>query len=122
MQSGHAQRGMGLIKLIFVGGALAVLVIVGIKCLPIYGNEAKLARAVNGVANEGGDPATIVRALQRRWDIEDISYLQPKDVRFEKGASGNYRLTYSYEARVHLFYNADLVLTFSGGAEGKPLS
>lgn len=119
----QAQRGMGLIKLIFVFGSLALVAIIGIKCFPIYGNEIKIARAIRNVAHEGGEPAGMIVALQRRWDIEDINYLQPRDVHFERGDSGSsYRLAYSYEARVHLFYNADLVLTFSGSENSKPLS
>lgn len=114
MTSRQSQRGMGLFKLIFVFGSIALVATIGMKCFPLYSNQFKLAKAVKNVAQEGGEPATMKSSLQKRWDIEDINFLQPKDIEFQRGDNGAITLKYNYEARAHLFYNVDLVLTFSG--------
>ena len=60
------------------------------------------------------DPVMVRKSLQRRWDIEDIVTVMPKDIAIERGENGGGWLSYDYEARAHLFYNVDLVLTFDG--------
>lgn len=115
MQSKRRQQ--GFIKLLFTFGSIAFVAIVGIKLFPLYGNQLKLERAVKGVASEGTiDPVAVRNSLQRRWDIEDIVQIQPKDILIERGQNGGGALVYNYEARTHLFYNVDLVLKFDGRA------
>ena len=113
MQSRHRQQ--GFFKLFFVFGSLAFVAIVVLKLYPLYLNEMKLARAVSSTASEGSiEPLSVRNALQRRWDIDDIIMVTPKDIFIERGKNGGGALTYNYEARTHLFYNVDLVLTFEG--------
>lgn len=115
MQSKHRQQ--GFFKLFFVFGSLAFVAVVVIKLYPLYLNEIKLAKAVSSTASEGSiEPAAVRNALQRRWDIDDITMAAPKDIAIERGQNGGGALTYNYEARAHLFYNVDLVLTFTGRA------
>ena len=118
MQSKYRQQ--GFFKLFFVFGSLAFVAIVVLKLYPLYLNEMKLARAVSSTASEGSiEPAGVRNALQRRWDIDDILMIKPKDILIERGPNGGGALTYNYEARAHLFYNVDLVLTFEGRAPVK---
>jgi hypothetical protein len=109
------QRQQGFIKMIFIFGSIAFVAIVVMKLFPLYGNQLKLARAVQQTAKEGTiDPVQVKNALQRRWDIEDITNIEPKDIKIERNGSGGGALVYDYEARTHLFYNVHLVLTFNG--------
>lgn len=118
MQSKHRQQ--GFIKLFFIFGSIAFVAIVIMKLFPLYSNELKLSRAVQQTASEGSiDPLAVRNALQRRWDIDDIIIIMPKDILIERGSNGGGALVYNYEARAHLFYNVDLVLTFSGRAPVK---
>lgn len=113
MQMRSRQRGMGFFQLMWTLGCLALFAIVGAKVFPLYMNQLKLARAVSGTASESpSDIATARRALGRRWAIEDIIIVNPSDIQMERGANNSLALTYDYEARVRLFYNADLVLSF----------
>jgi hypothetical protein len=110
------QRGLGWFGLLFVLGVIAFAAIVTVKCLPIYLNHMKVASSVNKVAsdpeNGKGEVGQIRNALQRYWDIEDINYLEPRDVKVKRTQSGRF-LSYEYEARERLFYNISIVIEFS---------
>jgi hypothetical protein len=115
------QRGLGWFGLLFVLGIVAFTAIVVVKCLPIYLNQMKIASSVSKVASdpESGraEPQHLRTALQRFWDIEDIKYLQPRDIKVKRTANGRF-LSYEYEARERLFYNISIVIDF---AEDVPL-
>ncbi|MFP5304305.1 MAG: DUF4845 domain-containing protein [Gammaproteobacteria bacterium] len=110
------QRGLGWFGLLFVLAVIALAAIVTVKCLPIYLNQMKVASSVNKVAsdpeNGKGEVGQIRNALQRYWDIEDINYLEPRDVKVKRTQSGRF-LSYEYEARERLFYNISIVIEFS---------
>lgn len=113
MQSKHRQQ--GFFRLFFIFGSIAFVAIVGIKLLPLYINQMKVSRVVKSAASEGTiDPVQARNGMQRRWDIEDINIITPKDILIERGENGGGKFTYDYEARTHLFYNVDLVLHFEG--------
>ena len=113
MTSKHRQQ--GFLKILFTLGSIAFVAIVGMKLFPLYANPLKVAAAVKKVASEGSiDPASVRPALQRIWDIDDITQLTPKDIAIEREGNGGGALAYQYEARAHLFYNVDLVLLFEG--------
>jgi hypothetical protein len=115
------QRGLGWFGLLFVLGVIALTAIVVVKCLPIYLNQMKIASSVNKVASDPGngraEPQQLRSALQRYWDIEDINYLEPRDIKIKRTSSGRF-LSYEYEARERLFYNISIVIDF---AEDVPL-
>lgn len=114
------QAGLGLVGAVFVFGLIAFVAVVTIKTLPLYLNQMKLARAVQGVALDpelaGADAGALRERLQRRWDIEDIQTVTPNDVKVRRSEAGR-SLVYDYEARTHLFYNAYLVLHFTGDVQ-----
>lgn len=113
MQSRHRQQ--GFVKLFFIFGSIAFVAIVGMKLFPLYANQLKVAKVVKSAASEGNiDPIQVRNSLQRRWDIDDIDIITPKDILIERGQNGGGALVYNYEARTHLFYNVDLVLSFEG--------
>ncbi|MEC9363933.1 MAG: DUF4845 domain-containing protein [Pseudomonadota bacterium] len=109
------QRGLGWFGLLFVLGVIAFSAIVAVKCLPIYLNQMKVASALSKVAADpenGRAEMHVLRvALQRYWDIEDIKYLQPRDIKVKRTANGRF-LSYEYEARERLFYNISIVIDF----------
>lgn len=120
MQLRHRQKGLGWFGLLFVFGVIAFVAIVGAKCLPIYLNQMKLQSALNKVASEadgGGDEergAQMLRiTLQRYWDIDDITRIQPKDIKVKRTERGRF-MVYDYEAKERLFYNIYIVIHFAG--------
>lgn len=115
MRLPHRQKGLGWFGLLLLFGAIAFIAIVAVKCLPLYLNQMKVAKAVSGVASDpelAASDATVIRdRLQRRWDIEDIVLLTPKDIKIRRTEAGRF-LEYDYEARTRLFYNIDVVIHF----------
>lgn len=116
MRMRSRQRGLGWFGLLFVLAVIAFAAVVTVKCLPIYLNQMKVASSVSKVAsdpeNGKGEIGQIRNALQRYWDIEDINYLEPRDVKIKRTQSGRF-LSYEYEARERLFYNISIVIEFS---------
>ncbi|MBL6750577.1 MAG: DUF4845 domain-containing protein [Nevskia sp.] len=104
----------GLIFVLAVVGSVAYLLIV---CVPVYLNEGTINRDLHEVATKaattGGDidPNDVKLDIQRRWDIDYVSRLDPKDIKVARGQRG-WEISYNYEVREHLFYNVFLVLHF----------
>lgn len=117
MRTPKRQRGLGWFGFLFVFAIIALAAIVTVKCLPLYLNQMKVAKAVNSVASDpelGAMEATQIRnRLQRYWDIEDISRIAPRDIKVVRDERGR-TLVYDYEARTHLFYNIYIVIQFQG--------
>ncbi|MGQ0699776.1 MAG: DUF4845 domain-containing protein [Panacagrimonas sp.] len=113
------QRGMGWLSLLFVFGAIAFVVLVGIKVGPLYLNNMTVKGVVEGVASDpamaNADASQIRDALGRRWDIDYIDQIAAKDIKIKRTTRGRV-LAYDYEARVELFYNIDVVVHFEGEA------
>lgn len=109
------QKGIGWFGLLFVLGVLGLFAVVGVKCLPIYLNQMKLASTLNKVANDPGNANAEVSQLrssmQRYWDIEDIIHVMPRDIKVKRSEQGRF-LSYDYEARERLFYNIYIVIHF----------
>lgn len=111
------QAGLTLISMLLVFGLIAFFTTLTIKILPLYLNQMKIARALNGVSEDpevsASDAANIRMHLQRRWIIENIDSVKPEDVKIRRNEAGR-AMVYDYEARAHLFYNIDIVVHFSG--------
>lgn len=112
-----SQRGLTLWSAIFVFGTIAFVALCAIKVGPLYFNEVQIKRAVHDVASQQGssggevDIAGIRAALQRRWDIDYISQLEPKDIKVVRTDRGLF-LSYDYDASVELFGNLSVVAHF----------
>lgn len=103
------QRGMGWFGLMITVGAIGFVALVAMKCWPLVLNEMKLARAVKAVAQDsavaGSEGGEKVRgALQKWWNVEDIEFLEPGDVKV-KNTPGGRVLAYDYWAQVNLISN-----------------
>lgn len=116
------QLGLGWFGMLFVLGTIALVAIIVVKTLPIYMNQMKIASSVNKVASdpENGqlEVSQLRKNLARFWEIENIDYLDPKEVNVKRTEAGRF-LSYEYEARESLFYNISIVLEF---ADDVPLS
>ena len=119
MQLRHRQQGLGWFGLLCVFAAIAFVAIVGAKCFPIYMNQFKLVSALNkaatqsNVAGNDGGLMNMRITLQRYWDIDDITRVEPKDIKLKRSERGRF-MTYDYEAREKLFYNIYIVIHFQG--------
>jgi hypothetical protein len=111
---------------------LVILAILGfalyaaIRLTPVFFEYMAVRRALEQTAKEhAGGPVTVQdlrTSLERRWTIEDIHSLQPKDVEIKKAASGLTMRAW-YRAEVPFVANVSLVADFDktvnvGGAAG----
>jgi len=117
LPGGSAQQGMSFWELLFLLFVIGFFSLVGIKCFPIYMNQLKVVKAVTGVASMpldvDNDPASLGRALEKRWDLDDIDYLDWHKVKAVKTVRGH-EIAYDYEARQNLFFNIFIVIHFDG--------
>lgn len=116
MQLRHRQKGLGWFGLLFVFALIGFTAIVVAKCFPIYMNQMKLVSALNKVSaepdlggSEGGE--SIRKTLQKYWDIDDITRIEPKDIKIKRSDRGRF-MVYDYEAKERLFYNIYIVIHF----------
>ena len=111
------QAGMSMWQLIVVIAIAAIFGTVALKSIPVYLNQMKVTKAVKSVAGDSSmakaSPVEIRRALHRHWDIDDITRIQPNDIKVVRTKTGK-MLRYEYEAREKMFYNISIVYEFSG--------
>lgn len=118
MKSRRSQLGLTLWSGLYLFGSLAFIALCGIKIGPLYLNEFTINRAVRDVASQASvvgsevDVAAVRSALQRRWDIDYIDQLEPRDIKVVRTAAGLF-LSYDYDAEVPLFANIIVVARFN---------
>lgn len=101
-------------------GMLVIVAIVGfglygaIRLTPLYLEYMAVVRAMEQTAKEEGadsSPAELRKALDRRWIIEDIKSIQPKDIEIKK-VSGGFSMRAYYRAEAPFVSNISLVADF----------
>jgi hypothetical protein len=74
-----------------------------------------VARALNQTAKESSgnptSPRELLNSLDRRWTIEDIKSLQPKDVEIKKNGGG-YSMRAYYRAEAPFIANISFAVDF----------
>lgn len=111
------QRGMSFWSLLYLLFTLGFYVLLGMKILPLYLNQMKIAEVVRNVAQQAKaddgqiDAHAIQLSLEKRWDIEDIDTLDYHDVQVATRPRGRV-LAYNYDAVVNLFYNINVSIHF----------
>jgi hypothetical protein len=114
----RTQRGLGLWGLIFVLSVIGLVALVLIKSIPAYLNEGTISRDLHEVATKAGssgseiDPTDVKLDIQRRWDIDYVTNLDPKEIKVTRNARG-WNIDYAYQVKVKLFYNLSLVMDFA---------
>jgi len=123
MKTEYGQRGLGLFGVIFLLALVGCVALLLIRCVPLYLNQMTVARDLHEVANQANSSGSDIDihevrlAIERRWDIDYVSQLEPKDIRVGNTDKG-LAISYDYEARAHIAYNIFIVIHF---AEDIPL-
>lgn len=116
MQSRNTQEGMTFWGLLFVLGVLAFSLFVGFKLFPPYMDDFKINSALDSLAKQSDvgslSKAAISESLRKRFDIDNISYVDPvKDLTLEnRGRMRVIRLHYT--PTIPLMFNVSLLLEF----------
>ena len=120
------QQGITLTSFLAILVVVGFALFVGMKLLPMYQEFYAVKAAMKGVAQEPGsgnmDPARAQDLFFRRLDMSYSDSVKPRDVKFERIASG-WKMKVSSEVRKPMMGNLDVVghfqaeqeLTRSGG-------
>lgn len=118
MKARTSQLGLGLWSGLYLFGSIAFIALCGIKIGPLYLNEFTVHKAVRDVAAQASvvgsevDVAAVRSALQKRWDIDYIDQIEPRDIKVVRNQAGLF-LSYDYDAEVPLFANIIVVAHFA---------
>lgn len=118
MKARTSQLGLGLWSSLYLFGSIAFIALCGIKIGPLYLNEFTVNKAVRDVAAQASvvgsevDVAAVRSALQKRWDIDYIDQIEPRDIKVVRNQAGLF-LSYDYDAEVPLFANIIVVAHFA---------
>lgn len=114
------QRGATFLGMVIIVAILGCGVYAAIRLTPIYMEYMAVARALQQTAEEFDGESVSVQtlrtALDRRWTIEDIKSLDPKDVNIKRTGSG-YTMQAEYRAEAPFAGNVSLVVDFDKTVE-----
>jgi len=102
-------------------GMLCIVAVLGfglygvIRLFPVYMEYMAVARALEQTAKENSGssitPQKLRTSLDRRWTIEDIKSVQPKEIEIKKNGNG-YSMRAWYRAEVPFVANVSLAADF----------
>ncbi len=109
------QRGITFIGMLCIFVLVGAIAYAGILLVPVYLNYYKIVRSLQSVSsefkNDNPDPGRIRVALDKRWNIEDISVVAVKDVEITKDADG-VTMHVAYDHPVPYIANVSLLVSF----------
>jgi hypothetical protein len=108
------QRGATFLGMVVIIAILGFALYAGIRLTPMYLEYMAVARALEQTAKEESgatSPQTLRNALDRRWTIETIDSIQPKDIEIKKAGSG-FTMRAWYRAEAPFISNVSLVADF----------
>ena len=117
MRSMKRQAGVTAIGWMIVLGLIGFFVFLTLKMLPVYLESFKVAASIESLRNEKlSSPAAIRRLLEKRFDIDYVTTISPKQVKITSQGQA-FNVVAKYDARVHLFANIDVLMAFDKRVE-----
>ncbi len=109
------QRGATFLGMVIIVAILGFALYAGIRLVPLYFEYMAVVRAMDQTAKENANdptsPQELRNALNRRWTIEDIKSVDPKEIEIKRGGSGFTMRAY-YRAEAPFIANVSLVVDF----------
>lgn len=109
------QRGATALGLLCIVAIIGFALYGGIRLFPVYMEYLAVARAMEQTAKESSgnptSPQQLRVSLDRRWTIEDIKSLQPKEIEIKKNGNG-YSMRAWYRAETPFVANVSLAVDF----------
>jgi hypothetical protein len=112
VQFKSSQRGMSFFGLLFFGGLLAVLGVIGAQIVPTALEYQAVDKAVNK-AREGNSVAEVRSIFDKAAQIDAISSITGKDLEVTKEGD-KIVVSFAYEREIHLTGPAYLTLKYKG--------
>jgi hypothetical protein len=113
------QRGLSIVGLIFIGGIVVVLLLVGARLVPAITEYIAIERAVQKIKNEATTVPEIRSAFDRHAVIDDIKSISSRDLDITKD-NDRVVISYAYSYQIQLLDNVRLVIDFSGTTRDRP--
>lgn len=114
------EKGITLIGMLIMAVFLGLFALAAIKLLPVYLEYGKvkstLAKVKTELDGKSPSPETIYKAIERRFDIEDVRRIKTREVKITRQPR-TYRLQAEYEGRVYYIGNLYLVADFDTSVE-----
>ena len=108
------QRGMTFIGLLFILCLFAIPAYAAILLTPVYLNYMSVSRSLESLRTEfkgTPDPGAMRRALERHWQIDDITGISVKEVEFTR--DGNVTVVHAaYDDKVSYIANLSILVSF----------
>ena len=111
------QAGMTYMGMLIMLIVIAFFAVVVIKVLPLYLEHFNVTSSLQSLARDTKDqhgtltPAEADKLLRNRLGINDVQHVTEDDIHVTRDGN-NLVVEVSYEARVHLFGNLDVVAKF----------
>jgi hypothetical protein len=119
MHSTRNQAGLTFIGLILILIPVGFIVYIFMKAVPAYIEAYSVGDAINSLKKEidlhDKSKEEIYKMIQKRFDVNDIHSVGKDDIKIQK-TPNNVSVTVDYEARIPLFSNAALALSFHKSA------
>jgi hypothetical protein len=113
------QRGLSIVGLIFIGGIVVVLLLIGARLIPAITEYIAVERAVQKIKNEATTVPEIRAAFDRHAVIDDIKSITSRDLDITKD-NDRVVISYAYSYQIQLLDNVRLVIDFSGTTRDRP--
>jgi hypothetical protein len=113
------QRGATFLGMVVIIAILGFGLYAGIRLTPLYIEYMAVTRAMTQAAEgTATGPNDLRNTLERRWIIEDIKSIQPKDIDIKKANEG-YTMRAWYRAEAPFIANISLVVEFDKTVQTK---
>ena len=108
------QRGATFLGMVIIVAIVGFGLYGGIRVFPLYMEYLAVVRAMEQTAKEetgAGTPQTLRNALDRRWTVEDIKSIDPKEIEIKRQGAG-YTMRAWYRAEAPFIANISLAVDF----------
>ena len=106
------QQGISLIGILFVGGVLVFLGVVGAQVVPTYTEYQTIGKAVDK-ARLSGSAAEVRSTFDKAAQVDDIKSITGKDLEVTKEGDKTV-VSFAYTKEIHLGGPAYLLLKYTG--------
>ena len=115
------QRGLSLMAVIFGGGVLFAVALLGMKVFPEYMTYFTTLQNIKATAQDpglrGASVAQVRGAYLKRLQVQGGGDVGPDDLDISK--EGNeIVISFAYSKKIHLFSNVNLMIDFAGSSSG----
>ena len=115
-----SQSGLSLVSVLLVGGAMAALVVLGLKLIPVvneyFGIKRALAAVVSASNPQSATVSELRNAFSKRVTVDDITSVTPADIDITK-ENGRIVMSVDYARKVPLYGKASLLIEFSASSD-----